>query len=49
MSQGLIDFDVSHKEFAKIIDEKNKYEDIKENIKNIKSIEDTNDLKNVSL
>ena len=38
ISQGLIDFDISHEEFAKIIDEKNKYEGIKENLKNIKSI-----------
>ena len=36
MSQALIDFDISHEEFAKIIDEKDKYEGIKENIKNIR-------------
>ena len=29
-------FDISHEEFAKIIDEKVKYEGIKENIKNVK-------------
>ena len=33
---ALSDFDISHKEFAKIIDEKVKYEEIKENIKNVK-------------
>ena len=37
MSQALIDFDISHEDFKKIIDEKEKYEQIKENIKNIKS------------
>ena len=35
MSQALID-----NEFSKIIDEKIKYEEIKENISNIKSIND---------
>ena len=39
MSQALIDFEISH-EFSKIIDEKIKYEGIKENIRNIKSISD---------
>ena len=34
MSQALIDLDISHEEFARIIDEKLKYEEIKENIKN---------------
>ena len=29
MSQVLIDFEISHDEFSKIIDEKNKYEGIK--------------------
>ena len=38
MSQALIDFDISHEDFKKIIDEKEKYEQIKENIKNKKSI-----------
>ena len=36
MLQELIDFGISHEEVAKIIDEKNKYEGIKKNIKNIK-------------
>ena len=35
LSSTLIDFDISHEEFAKIIDEKVKYEEIKENIKNV--------------
>ena len=46
MSQALIDLDISHEEFARIIDEKLKYEEIKENIKNSKSTDDVNDLKN---
>ena len=36
LSTVLSDFDISHEEFAKIIDEKVKYEEIKENIKNVK-------------
>ena len=36
LSSALSDFDNSHKEFAKIINEKVKYEEIKENIKNVK-------------
>ena len=35
MSQALTDFDISHEEFAKIIGKKNKYEGIKETIKNV--------------
>ena len=36
LSSALSDLDISHEEFAKIIDEKVKYEEIKENIKNAK-------------
>ena len=36
LSSALSDFDISHEEFAKIIDEKVKYERFKENIKNVK-------------
>ena len=36
LSSALSDLDISHKEFAKIIDEKVKYEETKENINNIK-------------
>ena len=36
LSSALSDFDISHEEFAKIIDEKVKYEGIKENITIIK-------------
>ena len=38
MSQALIDFGVSHEDVKKFIDEKEKYEKIKENIKNTKNI-----------
>ena len=41
ISQMLTDFDIIHKEFAIIIDEKNKYEGIKDNIKNVKYADDT--------
>ena len=34
-SSALPDFDMSHQEFAKIIDEKVKYENMKENVKNL--------------
>ena len=37
ISESLIDFDISHDEYAKIIDEKVKYENIKENIRSINS------------
>ena len=33
ISQALNDMDISHKEFISILDEKNKYEKMKENIK----------------
>ena len=38
ISQSLIDFDISHEEFSKIIYEKNNYEQIKDNIRSAKSI-----------
>ena len=36
LSSALSDFDSSHEEFAKITAEKVKYEEFKENIKNVK-------------
>ena len=42
ISQALIDFDISHEEFLKIIYEKNNYEQIKDNIRSAKSINDLN-------
>ena len=42
ISWVLIDFDISHEEFSKIIYEKNNYELIKDNIRNAKSINDLN-------
>ena len=42
ISQALIDFDISHEEFSKIIYEKNNNEQIKDNIRSAKSINDLN-------
>ena len=42
ISQTLIDFDKSHEEFSKIIYEKNNYEQMKDNIRSAKSINDLN-------
>ena len=36
MSQALIDLDISHEEFKTIFNEKEKYEQMKENIRNTK-------------
>ena len=38
LSQTLTDFDISRDEFSKIIYEKNNYEQIRDNIRNAKSI-----------
>ena len=35
ISQALIDMDISHKEFITILNEKDKYEKMKENVRNI--------------
>ena len=35
LSGALSDFDISHQEFAKIIHDKVKYENMKENVKNL--------------
>ena len=40
ISRALTDFDIRHVEFSKIIYEKNNYEQIRDNIKNVKSIND---------
>ena len=42
ISQTLTDFDISHEEFSKIIYQKNNYEQIRDNIKSVKSINDLN-------
>ena len=42
ISGALTDFDISHEEFSKIIYEKNNYEQIRDNIKIVKSINDLN-------
>ena len=42
ISQALIDFEIKHEEFSKIIYEKNNYEQIIDNIKSVKSVNDFN-------
>ena len=42
ISQALTDFSISHEEFSKITYEKNNYEQIRDNIKSVKSINDLN-------
>ena len=42
ISQALIDFEITQEEFLKIIYEKNNYEQIIDNIRNLKSINDLN-------
>ena len=42
ISQALIDFEITHEEFSKIIYEKNNYEQIIYNIKSVKSVNDLN-------
>ena len=42
ISKALVDFDISHDEFSKIIYEKNNYEQIKDNIRSTKSKNDLN-------
>ena len=37
MYQALIDLDISHKEFKTMVNEKERYEQIKESIRNIKN------------
>ena len=41
-SQALTDFEITHEEFSKIIYEKNNYEQIIDNIKSVKSVDDLN-------
>ena len=42
ISRALTDFDISYEEFSKIISEKNNYEQIRDKIKSVKSINDLN-------
>ena len=42
ISRALTDFDISHEEFSKSIYEKNNYEQIRDNIRSVKSIIDLN-------
>ena len=42
MSQALINFDISHEEFSKIIYEKNNHEQMKDNIRRAENRNDLN-------
>ena len=42
ISQALIDFEKTHEEFSKVIYERNNYEQIIDNIKNVKNVDDLN-------
>ena len=42
ISQALIDFEMTHEKFSKIIYEKNNYEQIIDNIRSLKSVDDLN-------
>ena len=42
ISQALIDFEITHEVFSKIIYEKNNYEQIIDNIKSVKNVDDLN-------
>ena len=42
ISQALIDFEITHEEFSKIIYEKNNYEQIIDNVKSVKNVDDLN-------
>ena len=42
ISQALIDFEITHEEFSKIIYEKNNYEQIIDSIKSVKNVDDLN-------
>ena len=42
ISQALIDFEITHEEFSEIIYEKNNYEQIIDNNRSVKSINDLN-------
>ena len=42
ISQALIDFEITHEKFSKIIYEKNNYEQIIDNVKSVKSVDDLN-------
>ena len=42
ISQALIDFEITHEEFSKFFYEKNNYEQIIDNIRNVKNVDDLN-------
>ena len=42
VSQALIDLEISHEEFKTIVNEKEQYQNMKENIRMVKSIDELN-------
>ena len=44
ISQALIDLETSHEKFKAIVNEKERYEEMKENIRNIKSNDEKDEL-----
>ena len=48
VSQALIDMEISHVEFITILKEKDKYERMKENVKNVSEKEETMRLNSVN-
>ena len=49
VSQSLIDMEISHEEFITILNEKEKYEKMKEDIRTIKSSDKLNKIKTAEL
>ena len=48
VSQALIDMEISHKEFVTISNERNKYEKMKENLKNVREKQENMRLNSVN-
>ena len=48
LSQALVDFEISHEDFVTILGEKNKYEKMKENVKNVSEKQDNTRLNSVN-
>ena len=48
VSQALIDMEISHKEFVTILNERNKYEKMKENLKNVREKQENMRLNSVN-
>ena len=48
ISQALVDFEISHEDFVTILGEKNKYEKMKKNVKNVSEKQDNTRLNSVN-